>query len=68
ARFEPESLVARARQTAFLVPGLAIEITDRRPESLDESGDPPVHRFAYEGGISEFVDFLAVDAPLTDTW
>lgn len=68
ARFEPDSLVARARQTAFLVPGLAIEITDRRPESLDETGEPPVHRFAYEGGISEFADFLAVDAPLTDTW
>ena len=68
ARFEPESLLARARQTAFLVPGLGIEITDDRPESLDESGQPAVHRFEYEGGISEFVDFLAVDAPLTETW
>ncbi|WP_336991580.1 DNA gyrase/topoisomerase IV subunit B [Leucobacter sp. VD1] len=68
ARFEPDALVARARQTAFLVPGLAIEITDRRPESLTEAGEPPVHRFEYEGGISEFVDFLAVDAPLTETW
>ncbi|CAG7611047.1 type IIA DNA topoisomerase subunit B [Leucobacter soli] len=68
ARFEPESLVARARQTAFLVPGLAIEIVDQRAESLQESGEPTVHRFQYEGGISEFVDFLAVDAPLTDTW
>ena len=68
ARFEPESLVARARQTAFLVPGLAIEITDERAESLGEDGHAPVHRFAYEGGLSEFVDFLAVDTPLTDTW
>ena len=68
ARFEPESLLARARQTAFLVPGLAIEITDERPESRDEAGAAPVHRFAYEGGISEFVDFLAVDPPITDTW
>lgn len=68
ARFEPESLLARARQTAFLVPGLAIEIVDARPDSLDESGAAAVHRFAYEGGISEFVDYLAVDAPLTDTW
>ena len=68
ARFEPESLVARARQTAFLVPGLAIEITDERPESQDDTGIAPVHRFAYEGGISEFVEFLAVDAPITDTW
>ncbi|MBK0421266.1 type IIA DNA topoisomerase subunit B [Leucobacter sp. CSA2] len=68
ARFEPESLVARARQTAFLVPGLAIEITDHRAESLDEAGQPASHRFEYEGGISEFVDFLAIDAPLTETW
>ncbi len=68
ARFEPESLVARARQTAFLVPGLAIEILDERPESLSESGEAPVHRFQYEGGLSEFVDYLAVDAPLTSTW
>ncbi|QIK61997.1 type IIA DNA topoisomerase subunit B [Leucobacter viscericola] len=68
ARFEPDSLVARARQTAFLVPNLAIEITDQRPESQDESGVAPVHRFQYEGGLSEFVDFLAVDAPITDTW
>lgn len=68
ARFEPESLVARARQTAFLVPGLAIEITDERAESLDEAGVAPVHRFQYEGGISEFVEYLAVDAPLTSVW
>ncbi|MGJ0204455.1 DNA gyrase subunit B [Leucobacter sp. gxy201] len=68
ARFEPESLVSRARQTAFLVPGLAIEITDERPESLTEDGAPTTHRFAYEGGISEFVEFLAVDAPITDVW
>jgi len=68
ARFEPESLVARARQTAFLVPGLAIEISDERTESLGESGQPQLHRFQYEGGISEFVEYLAVDAPLTSTW
>ncbi|XPP25927.1 MAG: DNA gyrase/topoisomerase IV subunit B [Leucobacter sp.] len=68
ARFEPESLTARARQTAFLVPGLGIEIRDERAEALDESGEAVVHSFRYEGGISEFVDFLAVDAPITDTW
>lgn len=68
ARFEPESLVSRARQTAFLVPGLGIEIRDERTESLSEAGDPAIHHFRYEGGLSEFVDFLAVDGPLTDTW
>lgn len=68
ARFELDALLARARQTAFLVTGLALEITDERPESLTESGEAPVHRFEYEGGISEFADYLAADAPLTDTW
>ncbi len=68
ARFEPESLLARARQTAFLVPGLAIDIADERTDAQTESGEPATHRFQYEGGITEFVDFLAVDAPLTNTW
>lgn len=68
ARFEADSLVARARQTAFLVTGLTIDIEDQRPESLDESGAPTIHSFNYEGGIAEFVNFLAVDAPVTDTW
>lgn len=68
ARFEVDALVARARQTAFLVTGLAIEIEDQRPESLDEAGAPQIHRFSYDGGIAEFVNFLAVDSPVTDTW
>ena len=68
AQFELDSLVARARQTAFLVPGLEITIRDERPESLDESGAPTEHSFAYEGGLSEFVEFLSVDSALTDTW
>ncbi|MFC5338281.1 DNA gyrase/topoisomerase IV subunit B [Leucobacter denitrificans] len=68
ARFEPESLIARARQTAFLVPGLGIEIRDERPESLDESGEAPIHSFNYEGGLAEFVNFLSSDSPITDTW
>jgi DNA gyrase subunit B len=68
ASFELESLLSRARQTAFLVPSLAINVLDERPDSLTESGAPVEHRFQYEGGLSEFVDFLAVDAPLTHTW
>lgn len=62
ASFEMDALLGRARQTAFLVPGLAIDIADAREEET-------VHqRFAYDGGISEFVDYLATDAPVTDTW
>ncbi|MEF2977903.1 DNA gyrase/topoisomerase IV subunit B [Subtercola sp. YIM 133946] len=61
-QFQTDELVDRARQTAFLVSGLALDITDNR-------GEEPLHEsFRYEGGLAEFVDFLAPDAPLTDTW
>ncbi len=62
AGFQTEDLIARARQTAFLVPGLGIEIRDERGE------EPTVQSFRFEGGISEFVEHLAPDAPLTDIW
>jgi DNA gyrase subunit B len=53
-------LVTRARQTAFLVPGLELAITDERaPESVREA-------FRYDGGIAEFCDFLAPDPPVSD--
>ncbi|HEY0249538.1 MAG TPA: DNA topoisomerase IV subunit B [Gryllotalpicola sp.] len=62
ASFQPDGLIARARQTAFLVPGLRITIDDRRtPES--ETAE-----FHFDGGISQFADFLAPDSPVTDTW
>ena len=50
----------RARQTSFLVPGLRLEVTDAR------DGQPDTEAFIHEGGITEFVDFLAKDAPLTE--
>ncbi|MFK4791189.1 type IIA DNA topoisomerase subunit B [Microbacterium sp. ZW T5_56] len=62
AAFQLADLETRARQTAFLVPGLGIRITDKRAEG----GNETLHR--YEGGISEFVEYLASDAPITDTW
>ncbi|MEH6780608.1 MAG: toprim domain-containing protein, partial [Rhodoglobus sp.] len=35
----------------------------------DERGDEPRHEsFLFEGGISEFVEHLAVDPPITDIW
>lgn len=62
ATFQTEELLARARQTAFLVPGLSIDVADQR-------GEEPVNEsFKFDGGISEFVDHLATDAPITDTW
>lgn len=62
ATFSRDDLVTRARQTAFLVPGLQIDLVDER------DGERVVDAFKFDGGISEFVDFLAPDAPLTDTW
>ena len=60
--FQTEELLDRVRQTAFLVPELRLDITDERPEQTTRE------TFHFEGGIAEFVDHLAKDAPLTDTW
>ena len=62
AAFHLDELEQRARQTAFLVPGLEIVIRDEREAEHRES----VYRF--DGGISEFADFLAPDSGVTDTW
>ncbi len=58
ASFSLEDLQQRARQTAFLVPGLSITITDERLTT----------EYRFDGGISEFAEFLAPDAAVTDTW
>ncbi|MGW4637013.1 DNA gyrase/topoisomerase IV subunit B [Sphaerisporangium sp. NPDC004334] len=64
--FLPEAEVSldeihvRARQTAFLVPGLTIAVRDSRGEEpLDEE-------FRFDGGISEFTEFLARDEAVCD--
>ena len=62
AAFHLDELEQRARQTAFLIPGLEIAITDTRAE------EPSATSYRFDGGISEFADFLAPDAPITDTW
>lgn len=63
AEFQLEQLRDRARQTAFLVPGLEINLSDER-----DPGAPERESFKYDGGISEFVEYLAPDAALTDIW
>ena len=68
AAFQLGELETRARQTAFLVPGLELTIRDEREESRGEDGAAKETSFHYEGGISEFVEYLAMDAPVTDTW
>ncbi|MFD1858748.1 type IIA DNA topoisomerase subunit B [Aeromicrobium camelliae] len=60
AEFSYDDLVARARQTSFLVPGLRIVIRDERGEEVHEED------FQHDGGISEFCEFLAPGEPVTD--
>ncbi|WP_243696857.1 DNA gyrase/topoisomerase IV subunit B [Labedella endophytica] len=67
ATFNVDDLHARARQTAFLVPGLGIRIDDERATEATGEG-ATVSEFRYDGGISEYVDFLSNDSPVTDTW
>ncbi|MGP4111337.1 DNA gyrase/topoisomerase IV subunit B [Streptomyces sp. 4N509B] len=68
ARLSVENLRARARQTAFLVPGLTIVVRDERPEAADSAGEgaPTEEVFRYDGGISEFCEYLAEDKPICD--
>jgi DNA gyrase subunit B len=62
ATFELEEILTRARQTAFLVPGLKLVVNDLRGAKAIP------HEFLYRGGIVEFVDFLAKDPPLSNVW
>ena len=69
AAFAYDELVTRARQTSFLVPGLRLVVRDDRglAGTPGESG-PHEEVFQHDGGIIEFVDHLATDEPVTDTW
>ena len=60
AVFSFDELVTRARQTSYLVPGLELVLRDERGAEPDE------HRFRHDGGIVEFAEFLASDAPVSD--
>lgn len=60
AELNVESLLARARQSSFLVPGLRFTVADRR------DGADTVEEFLHEGGISEFCDYLSSGTPVTD--
>ncbi|MGQ0843591.1 MAG: DNA gyrase/topoisomerase IV subunit B [Sporichthyaceae bacterium] len=62
AKIHFEDVSARARQTAFLVPGLTIRVTDAT------GPDGPVEEtYRFDGGATEFCDHLAPDNALMDT-
>lgn len=54
---------ARARQTTFLVPGLTVSITDQRA-----GADSSTESFRFDGGVAEYVEYLAPDRGVTDAW
>ncbi|MFC8433795.1 type IIA DNA topoisomerase subunit B [Streptomyces sp. NPDC057253] len=64
AKLSLENLHQRARQTAFLVPGLTIVVRDEF--GLGEGGSKGEESFRFDGGISEFCEYLATDKPVND--
>ncbi|TDB93916.1 type IIA DNA topoisomerase subunit B [Nonomuraea longispora] len=55
-----DEIHVRLRQTAFLVPGLTLAVYDSRHEERIEE------EFRFDGGISEFTEFLARDEAVCD--
>ncbi len=64
AKLSLETLHQRARQTAFLVPGLTLVVRDEY--GLGEGGSKGEESFRYDGGISEFCEYLARDKAVCD--
>jgi DNA gyrase subunit B len=64
AELSLETLHQRARQTAFLVPGLTIVVRDEY--GLGAGGGKGEESFRFDGGISEFCEYLATDRPVCD--
>ncbi len=55
-----ELTLQRARQTAFLVPGLRIVVRDRR------SGTEINHEFRYDGGMADMLEHASTGTPICD--
>ncbi|MET0693247.1 MAG: DNA topoisomerase IV subunit B [Propionibacteriaceae bacterium] len=60
AQLSLTDLEARARQTSFLVPGLALHVRDLR------GSEPSEQTFLHDGGIAEFCEYLATDRSVSD--
>lgn len=69
AELDDKQLADRARQTSFLVPGLRVVVRDERglPGTAGEAG-PREDVFHHDGGITDFVEFLAPDTAITQAW
>jgi DNA gyrase subunit B len=63
ATFGFEDVVTRLRQTSYIVPGLALSITDLRGP---EGTEPVTESFQHDGGISEFCAYLSHGDPVTE--
>jgi len=71
ATFSYDVMVERARQTAYLVPGLAIAVraeagAQPRPDADGDGSGPREAEFRFAGGISEFCEHLAAGEKVTD--
>ncbi|MFJ2650801.1 type IIA DNA topoisomerase subunit B [Streptomyces sp. NPDC087420] len=66
AKLSLEHLHQRARQTAFLVPGLTIVVRDERAAGESEGNGTVEETFRFDGGISEFCEYLAQDKAVCD--
>ena len=72
AAFSYDSLAERARQTAYLVPGLAIAVRDEtRDGARDETRDQAAEvlreaEYRFDGGIGEFCEHLATSEKITE--
>jgi len=51
-----ETLSRRLQEMAFLNRGLAISLTDERPDHMN--GEPHVVNYLYDGGIADFVRYI----------
>lgn len=60
AHVDTSAVVARARQTAFLIPTLTLTVAD------DTGDTPETHEFHFTGGVTDMVDHLATDKPVND--
>ncbi len=58
--FNIQTLATRLRELAFLNPGLAIHVVDKRPlpADADEEARPFDETFDYPGGVADFVGYL----------